>query len=277
VRETVRVTRAPWPAMRNLVEGVLEQHRPHTYYGLCEADITEPLAAIASLQRRARVALSFHSYALYCLSRCAAEHPEMLTYRRGKELVTFQDADVGTTVEKRFPGGIRLPAVHTVRAAQEKSLAAINWELRQAIRTDQSHAREVRARRRLAVMPRLVRRAVFRRMQRDPFVLRRLYGTIALTNLQTPGFHRALYPLPPNICTLTLALGTVATRVAPGPGGAVGERKVLHLAAGVDHLVVDGMGMSRFAHRLMQLLESGAGLDDSFVEETLRLSGGSHP
>src|SRR5690606_23167809 len=152
---------------------------------------------------------------------------------------TFADADVATTIEKRF-GGVRLPGVHTVRRAQEKSLAEINRELRRAAREDQSGAPEVRMRRRTAGLPAPVRRLLGWRMGRDPFLLRRYHGTIALTSLQTPGFHNTLFALPINVCTLTLALGTVSKRVALDAEGRPVERRVLSMAAGADHLVMDG-------------------------------------
>ena len=63
-----------------------------------------------------------------------------------KQLITFDDADISTLIDKRFPGGVRMPAVYTVRQAQNKSLAQINFELRQAMRTDQSQVEAVRLR-----------------------------------------------------------------------------------------------------------------------------------
>lgn len=264
-------TEAPWPVMRNMVESVLRQHRPTTAYGFTEADVTEPLAAISALQRKAGIALAFNAYAIHCLARAAAEHPVVLTYRRGDRLVTFRDADIATLIEKTFPGNIKLPASHTVRAAQTKSVAAINWELREAIRNDQSHTPAVQARRRLARMPGIVRRYVGWKMSRDPHVLSRYHGTMGLTSLQTPGYPGALSGLPPNICTVTVALGALARRVKLDADGRPVERRILTIAAGMDHLIMDGMAMSRFAKRVVELLESGTGLDEHFVTETRAL------
>lgn len=261
-----RYTERPWPVLRNAVESVLRLHRPFTNYAVLEADVTDALAAIAAVRRRERVAVSFHAFAIHCLARAAAEHPGVLTYRRGRRLVTFEDADVATTVEKRFAGGVRLPAVYTVRRAQEKSLAEINRELRAAVRGDQSHTEEVRLRRRAASMPALLRRLTVWRMGRDPFLLRRYHGTIGLTSVQNPGFHAPVFILPPNICTLTLALGNTTERVALDAEGRPVRRRVLCLGMAGDHLVVDGMPLSRFGHRLIQLLESAAGLDGRFAE-----------
>jgi pyruvate/2-oxoglutarate dehydrogenase complex dihydrolipoamide acyltransferase (E2) component len=267
VSEPAAFTETEWPVMRNLVETVLHQHRPHTVYGVAEADVTESLAALAALQRKARIAIPFNAFAIHCLARGATEFPETLTYRRGKRLVTFRDANVGTLIEKQFPGGIRLPASHTVRAAQTKSLAEITFELRHAIRTDQSHIEAVKLRRRLAKMPALVRRYTAWRMGRDPFMLNRYHGNIGMTTLQSPGFRTALVALPPNISTTTVALGTIAPRLKLDKSGQVTERKVLSIGAGFDHLIIDGMSISRFSHRVVQLLESTDAITDSFIDE----------
>ncbi len=265
-RPAHRVT--PWPTMRNAVVSVLRQQRPHTVYGFGEADVTEALIAIRRLQRELRVAVSFHAFVIHCLARAAAEHPAILTFRAGSRLITFGDADVATVIDKRFPGGVRVPAVYTVRAAQTKSLAAINWELREGIRSDQGEVESVRLRRFVTRLPAFLRDLIGRRMMRDPFLLKRFHGTIGLTNIQSGGFDRPFFGLPPNLYTYTLAIGSIAERVVLDKQGHPEARKVVCLAAGADHEVIDGMPLSRFAYRLTQLLESAAGLDDDFAAET---------
>jgi pyruvate/2-oxoglutarate dehydrogenase complex dihydrolipoamide acyltransferase (E2) component len=262
---------APWPPLRNAVISVLRQHRPDTAYGLAEVDITRALAAIGRHQRELGIAVSLHAFVLYCLARAAAEHPAVLTYRLGRRLISFADADVGTAIEKRLPDRRRLPVGYIFRGAQARSLAEINWELRQACRSDLTDDPEVRLRRRVARMPEIVRRLVSRGIVRNPFRLRRFHGTIGLTNLQSPGFHRPFFALPPNIFTLTVAIGNVTERLAPEADGSWVRRQMLCLSAGADHAVIDGADLARFARRFTQLLESADGLDDTFVAESRRL------
>lgn len=269
--DPVRFREAPWPVLRNAVESLLLQHRPHTCYGFSEADVTTALTTIAAYQRELRIAVSFHAFALHCLARAAAEHPAVLTYRYRRKLITFEDVDVGTAIDQRLPDGVRLPVGYTVRAAQTKSLADLNWELRQAIRARQIDSEALRLRRRVARWPRIARRLVSWRIGRNPFLLRRFHGVIGLTNLQSPGLDTPFYALPPNIFTLTLAIGSTVKRpTTPGDEPNTGK-KIVCLAAGADHLVVDGMALSRFAQRLVQLLESAAGLDRQFLLETRQL------
>jgi pyruvate/2-oxoglutarate dehydrogenase complex dihydrolipoamide acyltransferase (E2) component len=270
--EPPKYREAPWPPIRNAVVGYLRQHRPHTNYGTIEVDITDALAAMERYRREFRTGLSLHAFVLYCMAHAAAENPAVLTYRSGRDrLVTFEDADIGTIIEKRLPGGhIRVPVGYVFRAAQRKSLSEINEELRTACRSELADDPAVRWRRRIARVPEIIRRAVFHRVFNDPFLLRRFYGNIGLTNVQTPGFHNPLFIFPPNVHTLTFGIGNTTERWGAPVEGEPTRRKVLCLGGGADHAVIDGMGLARFAHRFTHLLESAAGLDDAFAAANRR-------
>src|SRR5947207_2441245 len=163
----------PWPPLRNAILSVLRQHRPHTVYGFGEVDITDTLVTLRSYQETIRIAVSFHAFILYCLSRAAHEHPTVHTYRFGKKLITFGEIDIGTLIEKRVPGHGRLPVQYVLRGANRKSLAEINWELRQASRSDPASDPNVRLRRTVAHLPGFVRRLVSWRIGRNPFWLKK--------------------------------------------------------------------------------------------------------
>lgn len=262
---------APWPPLRNAVLGYLEQARPHTVWGFGEVDVTETLARLKHCQRELRLAVSFHAVVLHTLARAAAAHPGVMTYRHGRKLVTFTEADVCTTIDRKIQGH-RIAAAYCVRGAQRKSLAAINWELRTAINQPLPNDPAIHLRRRFARLPDFARRWVNRMVTRDPHWVRRLYGTIGLTNLQSHGLNRAFWGLPPSVTTTTLAVGTIIDRLALTADGRVENRKHLCATGAADHAVIDGMALSRFAYHFIQLLEPGAALDDAFIEETRRLA-----
>lgn len=261
----------PWPTLRNAVETVLQLHRPYTSWGMCEADVTEVIAAIRRLQRQLKCGISFHAYIIYCLAQAAKQHPGVLCFRFKKQLITFDDADISTLIDKRFAGGIRMPAVYTVRQAQNKTLAEINFELREAMRTDQSQVEAVRLRQGLTRAPTFIRRLMAWKMARNPFLLRKFHGTLGLTSLQAQGFNRPLFAIAPNIFTLTLAVGTITERVGKNAAGLYESRKILCMTAGADHMVIDGAPLARFAQCLIELIESAAGLDEQFVEQSMAL------
>lgn len=268
---TPRFSEQPWPPLRNAIVSVLRQHRPHTVYGHGEIDVTHTLDAIRRCQRAVRIGVSLHALILYCQARAAHEHPGVRTFKFGRKLITFDEVDVGTLVERTVPGHGRLPVQHVVRAANRKSLAAINWELRQVAKSDPTQDANVRLRRRVARLPGFVRRIISWRIARNPFWLKHFHGTMGLTSVRTPGFERPFYALPPNIFTMTLAVGSLTERYLPGADGQPALRRMLCLSAGADHAILDGMTLSRFAARLTELIESAAGLDDAFIAETQRL------
>lgn len=264
-------TERPWPQLRNAVLGYLEQGRPHAVSGFGEVDVTEALARLKHCQRELRFAVSFHAVVLHALSRAAAAHPGVMTYRHGRKLVTFSEVDIGTTIDRKIQGH-RIAAAYCVRGAQRKSLAVINWELRVAINQPLPNDPAIHLRRKFARLPEFARRWVNRLVARDPHWVRRLYGTIALTNLQSHGLNRPFWGLPVTVTTMTLAAGTIVDRLALDRTGAVVNRKHLCLSSTADHAVIDGMALSRFAYHLVQLLEPGAALDDAFIDETRRLA-----
>ena len=261
----------PWPPLRNIVLGYLEQARPHTVWGVGEIDVTDTLLRLRRCQRELRLAVSFHAVVLHALARAAAAHPGVLTYRHGRKLVTFTEVDVCTTIDRRIEGH-RMPGVHCVRGAQRKTLAAINWELREAINRPPPDDPAVPLRRRFARLPAFARRWVGRMVSANPHWIRRIYGTIGLTNLQSHGLNRPFWGLPPTLCTVTVSAGTIVDRLAPDGQGGVAVRRHLCAGGSADHAVIDGMALSRFSHELIRQLESGAALDEAFVEETRRLA-----
>lgn len=252
----------PWPIVRNAVMGTLNLHRPYTVYGFGEVDVTEAMALIARYRRELRIAVSFHAFVAYCLAQAAQKHPIMHTFRHKQSLIRFDDIDISTAIDRRMPNGMQMAVGYTFRAAQDKSLAMLNWELRRATNADLALHDLVKLRRRIARLPGFVRDLIAWRIRRDPRLLKRFHGTIGLTNLQSPGVSNAFWALPPNIFTYTLAIGSVVER---------GDRKMLCLSAGADHAIVDGLPLSRFAATLSGLLQTAAGLNDDFIAETRRL------
>ena len=260
----------PWPKLRDALVTFLEGHRPHTYYGTMEVDITDALHGIKRLRREYRATISLHAYALYCLARSARAHPQILSYRKGRRILIFEDVDLGTVVDRRLPGGARIPVAHILRNAEKMSLAEINWELRRAQRMDPVQDDAIKLRRRIMALPGFVRRLASRKVFRDPLWLRRLYGTIGCTNLRIPGTAQAAFAQPPNIFTATVAIGWIVDRHVPGKDGV---RHMLCVTTGVDHAMIDGIGAALWARDFLQRLESAAGLDESLVEEMRLLSG----
>lgn len=252
----------PWPVVRNAVLTTLSLHRRHTVYGFIEVDVTRAIALINQYRRELRVAVTLHAFVAYCLTQAAQKYPVMHTFRHGNQLIRFDDIDLATAIDRRMPEGQRMAVGYTFRGAQAKSLATINWELRNATNADLSQDPLVKLRRRFARLPWIVRRVFAWRMSRNPHLLKKINGTMGLTNLQSPGTPGTFWGLPTNVFTCTIAIGGIADRDG---------RKMLCLSAGVDHAITDGMTLSRFTAAFAALLQSASGLDEAFVTETRQL------
>src|SRR5271165_2887027 len=238
---------SPWPVLRNALVSYLNAKRPHGVQGFVEIDVTDALEAMRNIQKELRVAVSFHAFVLHSMVQAAMQHPAVLTYRQGKKLITFEDIDVLTPIEKRLAHGVRIPVGYIVRAAQQKSLAQINWELREAIRAgDIAGDEAVKLRRKFAKLPGVARNLVSWRAQRDPFLFKRLHGTVILTNVQSHGFTNAAAVVGPTVHTLSLAIGTITDRLKLNARGEIVNRKMLMLSGAADHDIIDGMVAARF-------------------------------
>ena len=132
----------------------------------------------------------------------------------------------------------------------------------------------VRLRQGLTRAPAFIRRLVAKWMARNPFVLREFHGTLGLTSIQAQGFNRPLFAIAPNIFTFTLAVGAITERVCQNAAGEYMSRKILCLSAGADHLIIDGAPLARFAQCLIEQIESAAGLDAHFIQESQALING---
>lgn len=261
----------PYPPIRRIINDVLEAHRPLTWYGLYDVDVTEALARLRHYQRILKQGLSFHAYILYCYARVLAEQPHMQSYHFGRHLLTYEGVDISTIVEKRLPGNLRIPVSYIVRLADQKSFTEIHLELRRAMKSSLEDDPNVAKRRSLAHRPRWLRKWFWWRVDRNPVLFRRYRGTAGLTNLQAKGMDQPSYALPPNLNTCTVSINNIHARLVQHDDGRLERRQSLSLVNAVDHSMVDGAPSTHFCRRLGELIGSAAGLDDGLLEEFRRL------
>jgi hypothetical protein len=246
-------------------------------FGMVEADVTETARKIADLRKQHKVIISLHIYTLYCLSRALTDYPQLNTYRRGKRLITFDDIDVGTTVEKKLPGtDIRYAAAFVVRAAQSMGLARLNYEMRKMIRRDPAQDETAAIRRKFARLPGFVRWLIGKRVKADPFMFRKIYGTVGLTSLHLADVGQPYFAVPPNAYTLTVATGGLIDRYVMGPDGIAQKRKFMPVTMAVDHAIVDGLLACRMGRNLVHRLQQGDGLDEDFARQFRELQEFAH-
>jgi len=268
------VREVPWPRVRELVTDALTAaHKAHVAHAFAEVDVSQAMAAIEMYKAVLPEGPSFTAFLVYCLGRAVAEHPVLHAYRKGrKKLVISGDVDVSTMIEKRKPDGALVPVSYVVRGANRKSLAEINGELRQAVRSDLAGDPGVSYRRRIMRLPQSARRLLWWWVTRDPDRFRRQWGTVMLSNVGSCMLPRPFFAMADSFFTCTLTIGGRYERVA-WVDGRPEPRQTLNVTVTVDHDIVDGGPAARFGQSLTRLIEEGAGLDDAFAAQAARLSG----
>jgi hypothetical protein len=263
-----------WPVLRNSIVHVCDNARPHTVFGTTQIDVTEALDRLAEARRATRIAVSMHAYVLGCIAKAAASFPMVHSFRQGKRLITFDAVDVGTIIDQHASdkNRTRLPVVYIVREADRKSIAQINWEIRAASRRDLGKDPLMKFRRGLSLKPQLIQKLTFRRIMRDPWKHRQVFGTLGFTSTQAPGFDHPAHAFVTNICTSTIAMGNLHKAFLPDESGRPILRKVMDITGSFDHDFVDGMLIMEFGRASLALIQSGYGLGEDFVRETLELA-----
>jgi pyruvate/2-oxoglutarate dehydrogenase complex dihydrolipoamide acyltransferase (E2) component len=188
------------------------------------------------------------------------------SYRKGrKQLVLFDDVDVGLMIEKKI-GETRLPLGHVIRGANHKTY----WEIHQEIRSVQSNlvptsaerASRFRSAGRLPwPLFRMFIATVRMMVSRDPTILTSLIGTVGVSSVGMFGKGQGGWGIFTGSHVLDLTVGSTAWKPAIVEGR-IEPRQILNLTVAFDHEVIDGAPAARFARRLVELIESGYGLEE---------------
>jgi 2-oxoacid dehydrogenases acyltransferase (catalytic domain) len=237
----------------------------HWIYGLVEVDVTVPRRQIKEYEARSEEELSFTGFLTYCLARAVEEDKQVHAYMKGrKNLVVFEDVDVLLMIERQI-GDTRAPMGHVVRAADRKSYMEINQEIRALQNRPVPPSKGVPPlMQRLMLLPwplpRLFISLIRLYMRFDPAGMAAKGGTVGITAVGMFGEHSG-WGITPNGHTLDLVVGSISRKPAVVEDR-IEPREILNLTVVFDHDVVDGAPAARFVERLLDLIESGAGLDE---------------
>lgn len=240
---------------------------PHCIYALLEVDVTLVRRFIAAHKARTGATLSFTGYLTACLARAVDEDKAVQGYLKGRrQLVTFDDVDVGLMVEKQV-GDKRALMGHVVRAANGKTFLQIHEEIRavQAAPTPANRGMPGWYRRVMLLpwpLSGLVKTALKAAIGRDPTIAVTMGGTVGVTSVGLFGGGHNGWGLTPTTQTLALVVGGIAWKPVV-IAGQVEPRELLSLTVMFNHDVVDGGPAARFTRRLVELIESGYGLDEA--------------
>jgi pyruvate/2-oxoglutarate dehydrogenase complex dihydrolipoamide acyltransferase (E2) component len=250
----------PYPRLRNFLQDALaEGKRKHIAHIVLEADIGGVKERLAQLRQRGEEPVSMTSYIAKSFACAIETDKRMQAYRLGKSrLMVFDDIDLAFMIEREWEGQ-PIPVFSILRAAQQKSAAEIHRALQAAKETPLGTDGPMNAlEMQFFLLPRFLRKAVWFVIRRNPYWFKDVAGTAAVTSMgmYTAG---AAVGIPITPMTLTLTIGTIEKKPALQDGQLV-ERDTVHLCLSVDHDIVDGAPLMRFAERLKQILRDATAL-----------------
>jgi pyruvate/2-oxoglutarate dehydrogenase complex dihydrolipoamide acyltransferase (E2) component len=246
----------PYPKVRRFLAAELRaSHRTPMIRGLIDVDVSTPRTILRDHKARTGESLSFTAFLATCLAKAVDEHKAVQALRHGKRrLIVFNEVDMLTYVER----GVA-PMPYVIRAANRKTVREIHQEIRTAQVQDVAEAAV--GFHLVQYLPTMLFRFLLRMLERDPALMKRYVGTVALTSVGMFG-NGAGWGIPP---AAPPALWVTVGGIGEKPGVVdrqIAIREYLSLTISVDHEIVDGAPAARFAERLKQLIESGYGLDE---------------
>ncbi len=254
------------PTIDTMIWGRQQHHIPI----LLEIDVTAAREAIHAQKAKTGEGISFTGWIVKCLAQAVSEHKYVHALRKGKrQLVIFDDVDVAIVIERTVTGEF-LPMPYIIRKANEKTVADIHAEIRAAqkspVGSGEVQIGSTRAgwmTQIFMIMPQFLRNMFFwRPLFHDPFLEKRLIGTVSVTNLGMFGGEGISWGIPIGIHPLIIAVGAIAKRP-----GILHEQIVIREYVGLtvlfDHDVTDGAPVARFVRRLQELMAGRYGLEET--------------
>ena len=247
-----RVTDFP-PIRSGVIDLMMEGRRKNIINLVLQAELPN---ALARGEADTAGEASITSVVAFALAKTVGEFKEFNAYRRGRsQLVVFDDVDLCFTVEREVDGAI-LPILFVVRSANRKTAVDIHRELQAAKVAPVGVTGPMTAlEKRFLLMPRVVRSIVWFLIRRNPYLFKRLFGTVGVTSMGMFATGAAVVqPITP--MTLTLSIGAIEKKIVMQDGAAT-ERAFIHLNIGADHDIIDGAPLMRFAEALRARLQAG--------------------
>ncbi len=249
------------PGRRAWLNTLALQAPRHWMCGLLEVDVTVAKRLIAEERARTGESLSFTGWLISCLARAVHEHKEVQAYRKGRDqLVVFDEVNVGMLIEH----GSALMG-HVVQGAERKTCREIHQEIRAVQSAPAPPSRGMPSWfRTLMLLPwplSAVAKAVIRGLgRRDPSTLIAMSGTTFISAVGMFGKGHGGWGISTTPHSLSLFAGGIARKPAV-VDGRIEPRDLLSLTVLFDHDVIDGAPATRFMRRLVELVESGYGLE----------------
>jgi pyruvate/2-oxoglutarate dehydrogenase complex dihydrolipoamide acyltransferase (E2) component len=233
----------------------------HTAYAILEIDITGIRDRIRKAGRKHKKCASLTGYLLYCFAQAVASDKMIQAYKKGSKLIVFDDVDVSTMVE-RTVNDVQIPVSYIIRKANEKSVFEITAEIniaKKGTSADLIDSPELlKMKKIIDVVKRIgfLRRWFLKRMFKDPFLKKKLNGTVGFSSMGMFSYNLAGWVVPITPQVLTAMVGGI--RVLAGfEDDQVVKKEFVDITISMDHDILDGAQTARFIERFRRLLLEG--------------------
>lgn len=265
-------TKAPFPKRREIFGTLASLSPKYPIQVLLEIDVTQARSSLRDYKERTGEAPSFTAWLIKCISQAVSEHKQVQAYRKGKEIILFEDVDVAFAMERQSgqgEGGMVLGAV--VRKANEKTLRQISEEIRSKQSERMIHGTIVGEKEEARIagffqsLPGALIKLAVHWYKRDPFLRKRTQGTIGMTSVgnvlgSTSGM--SAFPITAGPFPCYFGVGSISNKPGLDDQNRIAMREVLPMCVTFDHDVIDGADVARFLGRLGELLKGAYGIDE---------------
>lgn len=238
--------------------------RKHYIKAFVELDVTAGRRAIRAYKRKSGGNLSFFAWIVKCIADAIDRNKPVhaCRYKRRQALV-FDDVDISIPIEREL-NGARMPMPYVLRSANGKTLHQIHGEIETANYKPLAEEEQVLSRsvstlflRFFPSFPGFIKNAFWNRFDRDPFMQKRIMGTVGITSVAVAG-RTTGWALPISIQPVCFALGSVTkrtliTRDKPE------VHEYLAMTIMFDHDVIDGPPAARFVSQLSRMISRAHG------------------
>ena len=153
-----------------------------------------------------------------------------------------------------------MPVAYILRKANEKILDEITAEIRKAQRIELQENEQVAGAAKLEkfvmALPSFIQKMLLKLLGRNAFLRKRYFGTTAATAIGMMGFDGWLFILGGHYTT-QIAIGGITKKVVM-EAGKTQQKEFLRLVISVDHDIIDGAPLARFASKMADMLKNAA-------------------
>ena len=222
-------------------------------WAFTEMDITEAQKKLrAHKEKGENISLTAFLIACYARSAEKFKYPINTLRIKKKKYVTFDEVDVMTNIEREMDG-LKKPVNYTVRNAHKKTLREIHDELKEArsakkveITTGNKGGKKLV--KMIPKLPRFIRKMIIHKTFTDPFLKKKLLGTIGLTSVGMFGkdINQLGWMIHITPHTISVGVGSIEKKYEMTKEGTIKEREFLAVTVAMDHAIIDGGPATRF-------------------------------